>query len=64
MVFTPEGPVSYLTYYIWNFSQRADDEHQRLAWAGAFVLLALVMLLNVGIRVAAGKRVVSAARAD
>jgi phosphate transport system permease protein len=64
MVFTPEGPVSYLTYYIWNFSQRADDEHQRLAWAGAFVLLALVMLLNVGIRLAAGKRVISAARAD
>ncbi len=64
MAYTPGGPVSYLTYYIWNYSQRADDEHRRLAWAAAFVLLAAVMLLNVGIRLVAGKRVVSAARAD
>jgi hypothetical protein len=59
-----DGPVSYLTYSIWNYSQRADNEHQRLAWAAAFVRLAVVMILNVGIRLVTGKRVVSAARAD
>ncbi|HJT77147.1 MAG TPA: phosphate ABC transporter permease subunit PstC [Gemmataceae bacterium] len=64
MALTPNGPVSYLTYYVWNYSQRADDEHQRLAWAAAFVLLAVVMLSNVGIRLATGKRTVSAARTD
>ena len=37
---------------------------QRQAWAGALVLLALVMLLNVGIRLVTGKRQVSAARVD
>jgi phosphate transport system permease protein len=61
---TPDRQTPYLTYYIYFWSQDPDDQHQRLAWAAAFVLLAVVMLLNVGIRLAAGKRIVSAARAD
>jgi phosphate transport system permease protein len=61
---SPNGHTPYLTYYIYFYSQSPQEEQQRLAWAAAFVLLALVMLLNVGIRLAAGKRVVSAARAD
>jgi phosphate transport system permease protein len=61
---TPAGKTPYLTYYIYFWAQDPDDQHRRLAWAAAFVLLAVVMLLNIGIRVAAGKRVVSAARAD
>ena len=40
------------------------DDWQRQAWAGALVLLAVVMLLNIGIRLVAGQRVVAAARAD
>jgi phosphate transport system permease protein len=35
-----------------------------MAWAAALVLLTFIMLLNVGIRVATGKRVVMASRAD
>jgi phosphate transport system permease protein len=61
---SPSGHTPYLTYYIYFYSQDTSAEHQRLAWAAAFVLLALVMLLNVGIRLAAGRRVISAARAD
>jgi phosphate transport system permease protein len=61
---TLSGRTPYLTYYIYFYSGMAQEEQRRLAWAAAFVLLALVMMLNVGIRLAAGRRVVSAARAD
>jgi phosphate transport system permease protein len=53
-----------LPYYIYNYSLSDDPELQRLAWAGALVLLVLVMLLNVGIRLITGKRVLQATRAD
>src|SRR5262245_32541259 len=56
--------MASLPYYIYDFSTSSYAELQRLAWGGAFVLLAFVMLLNVGIRLLAGKRVVSAARAE
>jgi phosphate transport system permease protein len=61
--FTPNASTPYLTYYIYSFYNQGGH-HERLAWGAAFVLLALVMLLNVGIRLVAGKRVVAAARAD
>jgi phosphate transport system permease protein len=54
----------YLTYYIYNYSTSTDPEEQRLAWAAAFVLLALVMAVNLGIRFLAGKRELQASRAD
>jgi phosphate transport system permease protein len=53
-----------LTYYIYNYSLSDNREEQRQAWAGALVLLVLVMLLNVGIRILTGKRVLQATRAD
>src|SRR5439155_19628009 len=59
-----EGGFPFLTYYIYNYAFSTDDAEKRLAWAAAFVLLAVVMLVNVGIRFLTGKRVVSAARAD
>jgi ABC-type phosphate transport system permease subunit len=37
---------------------------QRLAWAGAFLLMVLVLGVNLGIRLLTGKRVVQASRAD
>jgi phosphate transport system permease protein len=61
--FTPDGSTPYLTYYIYVFYNQGGDR-ERLAWGAAFVLLALVMLLNLGIRSLAGNRVVSAARTD
>jgi phosphate transport system permease protein len=54
----------FLTYYIYNGALSDDPVEQRLAWAGAVVLLAFVMLLNVGIRLLAGQRAVQASRAD
>jgi phosphate transport system permease protein len=56
--------MPYLTYYIYTWSRTPSDEQNRIAWAAAFVLLAFVMLLNIGIRFLTGKRVVLATRAD
>ena len=56
--------IATLPYYIYQYSQSSYATEQRLAWGGAVVLLVFVVLLNVGIRVLAGRRVVAAARAD
>ncbi len=54
----------FLPYYIFNYSKMPDGSDEiRLAWAAAFVLLVLVILLNVVTRLAAGKRVVAASQA-
>jgi phosphate transport system permease protein len=57
--FTPSIPV-----FIYNYSSSPYPDLNRKAWAAALVLMVLVMLLNFGIRLATGKRVVQAARAD
>lgn len=65
--FWPTGPgnrTPFLTYYIYTYSLSEDPQEKQLAWAAALVLLALVMLLNVGIRLMTGKRVLQASRAD
>jgi phosphate transport system permease protein len=55
----------YLTYYIYYYSvMSADPVENRLAWAAAFVLLAVVMVVNIGIRLLTGRRVMQATRAD
>ncbi len=56
--------MASLPFYIYDFSTSSYEELQRFAWGGAFVLLAFIVVLNVGIRLLAGKRLVSAARAD
>ena len=56
-------PTPFLPGYIYKYSLSQYDDWQQQAWAGALVLLAVVMLLNVGIRLAAGRQVV-AARSD
>ncbi len=61
---SPNKPTPYLTYYIYNGALSSSPDEVRLAWAGAFVLLMLVMLINIGVRLLAGKRAVSATRAD
>ncbi|AWM37310.1 Phosphate transport system permease protein PstA [Gemmata obscuriglobus] len=53
-----------LPYYVYEFAKRPDEASKNLAWAGAFVLVLVVLMLNVGTRLVAGKRVVAAARAD
>lgn len=57
-------PSPFLPYYIYNYSKQPDGSDEiRLAWAAAFVLLTLVILLNIITRIAAGKRVVAASQA-
>jgi phosphate transport system permease protein len=55
--------VATLPYYIYQYSTSIPTE-QRLAWAGAVVLLVFVVVLNVAVRLLAGRRVVAAARAE
>ncbi len=56
---TPSLPVYVFTYAISPY----EDWH-RQAWAASLVLLVVVMVLNFGVRVATGKRAVSASRAE
>ena len=58
------APTPSLPYYVYDFAKRPDDLRKNLAWAGAFVLVVVVLLLNIGTRLLAGKRVVAAARGD
>jgi phosphate transport system permease protein len=66
----PSERMPFLPYYIYDYtiSPRGNLDQQALwqqqAWAGAFVLLSVVMILNVGIRVLAGNRMIAASRAD
>lgn len=57
--FTPSLPV-----YIFKYAESAYDDWHRKAWAAAFVLLVIVLALNFGVRLLAGKRVLMASQAD
>ncbi len=54
----------FLPGYIYNYSRSDKADLREQAWGATVVLLTVVMLVNVGIRLLAGKRVVAAARAD
>jgi phosphate transport system permease protein len=64
MVVSPAEPMGALPMYIFNYSLSGFGPKEEKAWAAALVLLAFVMLLNVGVRVATGRRVVLASRAE
>ena len=49
--FTPSLPV-----YIFDYAVSPYEDWHRQAWAAAFVLLVVIMVLNFGIRLVAGKR--------
>ncbi len=57
--FTPTLPP-----YIWKYATGPSENWNRQAWAGAFLLMILVLLLNFGIRFVTGKRVAQASRAE
>lgn len=66
-IFWPSGldtKMASLPYYIYEYSRSPFATERQLAWGGALVLLTFVVVLNVSIRALAGKRMVSAARAD
>ena len=56
--------MASLPYYIYDYSTSSFDEQRRIAWAAAMVLLVFVVALNVGVRLLAGQRMVSASRAE
>jgi phosphate transport system permease protein len=49
------GYTASLPMYVFEYSKSSFPEQNRHAWAAAFVLLSLVMLLNVGIRLVSGR---------
>lgn len=61
---SPAEETPYLPYYIYTYSRSAYADEQQKAWAATLVLLAAVVALNLGIRLASGRRVVAASRAD
>jgi phosphate transport system permease protein len=61
---SPNDAMPSLPVEIFNYAISPYDDWHRQAWAAALVLLIVIMLLNFGIRVATGKRVIQASRAD
>jgi phosphate transport system permease protein len=61
---SPSDKMGFLPLYIYQYSMSGDPIFEKQAWAAALVLLAFVMLLNLGIRLLTGKRVVLASRAE
>jgi phosphate transport system permease protein len=62
--FFPSGlgkDTPFLTGYIFRYALSSYADEQDQAWGGTLVLMAVVMLLNVGIRLVAGKRVTGGA---
>jgi phosphate transport system permease protein len=57
---TLHGRFPFLTGKINDYAQVPYADYKDQAWGGTLVLMGVVMLLNVGIRVIAGKRVVAA----
>jgi phosphate transport system permease protein len=62
--FSPSEQMGFLPLYIYQYSMSGDAIFEKQAWAAALVLLTFVMLLNVGIRLLTGKRVVLVSRAE
>jgi phosphate transport system permease protein len=62
--FSPSEKMGFLPLYIYQYSMSGDANFEKQAWAAALVLLAFVMLLNVGVRVLTGKRIVRAGHAE
>jgi phosphate transport system permease protein len=63
----PRGPgdqMPSLPVFIFTYAMSAYDDWRRQAWAAALVLLAVVMLLNFGVRLATGRRGHQLGRAD
>ena len=57
--FTPTLPP-----YIYKYATGPSENWNRQAWAAAFLLMVMVLVLNFGIRLVTGRRVVQASRAD
>jgi phosphate transport system permease protein len=62
--FSPSGPMGFVPLYIFRYAMEGRPDHEAKAWAAALVLVTFIMVLNVGVRVATGRRQVLASRAE
>jgi len=62
--FSPNAPMGFVPLYIFRYATEGRPENEAKAWAAALVLVAFIMVLNVGVRVATGRRQVLASRAE
>jgi phosphate transport system permease protein len=44
------APVGYLTYVIWTFIDQPDAQSHALAFAAAFIVMMVVLVINIGVR--------------
>jgi phosphate transport system permease protein len=61
---SPSDKMGFLPLYIYQYAMSGDPLFEKQAWAAALILLAVVMLLNVGIRLLTGERIVLAGHAE
>jgi phosphate transport system permease protein len=61
---SPNDPTPSLPMYIFTYAVSPYEDWHRQAWAAALVLLLFIMVLNFGVRLATGKRVLLASHAD
>jgi phosphate transport system permease protein len=52
---SPSERTPFLTYYIFTYSRSDDAVERQLAWAGALVLLVVVVFLSLGVRALTGR---------
>jgi phosphate transport system permease protein len=64
MSIDPTDKMAFLPLYIYSYAMSGNVIREQKALAAAMVLLTFVMILNVGIRFIAGKRVVLASQGE
>jgi phosphate transport system permease protein len=60
----PADRMGFLPLYIFRYATEGVQANESKAWAASLVLVAFIMVLNVGVRLLAGRRAVQASRAD
>jgi phosphate transport system permease protein len=48
-------PIASLTYQVWTYANSAYDDWHRQAWAGAFLLVMIILTLSILARLAVGR---------
>ena len=61
---SPNDRTPFLPQYIYHYSTSGYAEWEQQAWAAALVLVGVIMCLNVGIRLLAGRRSIAAGDVD
>lgn len=44
------SPIGYLTYVIWSFINQPSEASHALAFAAAFIVMIVVLIINIGVR--------------